>query len=130
MLQGVLNTGGMLSPTLCTTAAPSVLAGQSFGVLLQNSLTREITHLHAGPSLAFVGSTPSDLRENTARATPNIELGKDAAKAVDRNKPALPSPGQIQGKVKDASRKIKSEVRPVEWWLDGVCVGQQANELC
>ena len=92
-------------------------------------LTGNITHLPAGPSLAFVGSTPSDLRENTARATPNVELGKDAAKAVDRNKPALPSPGQIQDKVKDASRKIKSEVRPVECELDGIWVGWQANEL-
>eukprot|EP00891_Asterochloris_glomerata_P009240 jgi/Astpho2/9240/Aster-07195 len=64
----------------------------------------------SGPSLAFVGNTPQDLRENTARATPNIELGKDAAKAVDRNKPALPSPGQVQDKVKDASRKIKNEL--------------------
>ena len=76
-----------------------------------------------------MGSTPADLRENTARATPNIELGKDAAKAVDRNKPALPSPGQIQGKVKDASRKLKSEVSPAECRLDGLCVGQQAKEL-
>ena len=84
-------------------------------------LTQKSTHLHAGPSLAFVGNTPQDLRENTARATPNIELGKDAAKAVDRNKPALPSPGQVQDKVKDASRKIKNEVSPARCGLGGTC---------